>query len=454
MATSNTKTQRAPVKTHQGGRASRNHTALQELRRSTLTALLFENQFYENGSAHAKRVAELVDQCEPADVATLAIEARETMHLRHMPLFLVRELARKAKERNSGSIVSATLSRVIQRADEIAEYLAMYWADRKAGARRLKGQAPISAASKRGLAAAFGKFDRYALSKYRGDGKSVSLRDALRLVQPTPKDDAQKALWKDVLDQKLAQFDTWENELSAGKDKKAVFERLLSEKKLGGMAFLRNLRNMVDAGVDKSLLRARFRDRDGFKRILPFRFLAAARYAPSLVSEISDAMLMAVEGHEKLQGTTFVLVDVSGSMDHPLSAKSEMTRIDAAAGLAVYLREICDDVRVFAYSEQMAEVKNYRGLALAEGINQAVPHRGTYTGAAIHELNKSKHDRIIVVTDEQAGDNVGMSVATYPYIINVAPYQYGVGYGRWVSINGWSDRVVDFIRAHEAQSKD
>ena len=49
--------------------------------------------------------------------------------------------------------------------------------------------------------------------------------------------------------------DTWETRLSSGADKKESFEELLINGKLGKLATLRNLRNMSDSGISKSLVR-------------------------------------------------------------------------------------------------------------------------------------------------------------------------------------------------------
>src|SRR5437016_1205776 len=66
-----------------------------QLRRSVLTCLLWEDTFYETGTEIANRIAELVPQVEPQVVADLAIEARDRLQLRHVLLFLLRELARR-----------------------------------------------------------------------------------------------------------------------------------------------------------------------------------------------------------------------------------------------------------------------------------------------------------------------------------------------------------------------
>jgi len=106
-----------PTRTHEGAVTQKIGTKA-ELRRTVLTCLLWEDAFYEKGSAIAARIAELVRANKAEDVAALAREARSEMHLRHVPLFLVRELARR---KGTGPLVAETLEQVIQRADELGE---------------------------------------------------------------------------------------------------------------------------------------------------------------------------------------------------------------------------------------------------------------------------------------------------------------------------------------------
>ena len=153
----------AALRTHEGAPAVPIGAEAQ-LRRAVLACLLWEDQFYEDGVTIAERIAGLVPRVEPAMVAALAVEAREQFKLRHAPLLLVREAARYATHR---AVVAETLARVIQRADELAEFLAIYWKE---------GRQPLAAQVKKGLAAAFSKFDAYALAKYDREGM-VKLRD-------------------------------------------------------------------------------------------------------------------------------------------------------------------------------------------------------------------------------------------------------------------------------------
>jgi 60 kDa SS-A/Ro ribonucleoprotein len=420
------------LRTHEGAPARHISPEL-ELRRSVLACMLWEDQFYEDGVAIAGRIRELVAKVPAEKVAALAVEAREKMKLRHAPLLLVREMARLKTHRH---LVAETLARVIQRADELAEFVALYWSE---------GKQPLSAQVKKGLAAAFTKFDEYALAKYNR-AAPVKLRDVLFLSHAKPVDQAQADLWKRLVDGALATPDTWEVALSAGDDKREVWERLLRENKLGALALLRNLRNMAEAKVDQPLIAGGLA-RMKTERVLPFRFIAAARYAPQWEAELEQAMFKSLEGQPKLPGKTVLVVDVSGSMDAQLSRRGEMRRNDAGYGLAVLLREIAEKVSIYSFSDNLVRVPNRTGFALRDAINASQPHNGTYLGKAIGGIDEA-YDRLIVITDEQAHDTVPNPKAR-GYVINVASYKNGVGYGRWVHIDGWSEAVIEYIRAAE-----
>src|SRR5215472_8754522 len=412
MARLNTLNLNFGLRTHEGA-AARHISAELQLRRSVLACMLWENQFYEDGVEIAGRIAELVPKVQAERVAALAVEAREQMKLRHAPLLLVREMARHKTHRG---LVAETLERVIQRADELCEFVAIYWKD---------GRVPLSGQVKKGLAAAFPKFDEYQLAKYDRGGP-IQLRDVLFLCHAKPRDDKQAGVWKKLIWGRLAVPDTWEVALSSGADKREAWSRLLAENKLGALALLRNLRNMKEAGVEEQLVLSTLRSANT-QRVLPFRFLAAARYAPQWEEALEQLMLKSTAEQEKLTGKTVLLVDVSGSMNWALSKRSEMKRTDAAYGLAVLLRETGERVSVFSFSDHLVEVPARRGFALRDAIDTSQAHNGTYLGKAVEQLN-------------QKGKG---------YVINGASYKNGVGYGKWTHIDGWSESVVAYIRTME-----
>lgn len=437
MSRLNVSVKKDPVFTHEGARTTHINQE-QQLRRSVMACLLWEDQFYEDGQSIAERISKTIPKVSAGKVVEIAIEAREKMKLRHMPLFIVKEMAKLDSHKH---LVADTLERVIQRADELAEFLAIYWKE---------GKCPLSSQVKKGLAKAFNKFNSYSLAKYNRDGE-IKLRDVLFLSHAKPKDKEQELIWRQLIDNKLSIPDTWEVNLSTGKNKKETWERLLQENKLGGLALLRNLRNMSAVNVDTKLIISAL-DNMKVDRILPFRFITAANYAPNLEEYLEKAMLKCLSTQEKLKGKTIILLDVSGSMDSSVSSKSELKRIDAACGIGILLREICEEVEIFTFSDNLVQCPSRHGFALKDAIVNSQHHNGTYLGDAIRKCYDKSFERIIVLTDEQSHDYVPELLNKKAYMINISSCQNGVGYGSWLHIDGWSEAVIDYISNYEINS--
>jgi len=132
-----------------------------------------------------------------------------------------------------------------------------------------------------------------------------------------------------------------------------------------------------------------------------------------------------------------------------LSGKSELTRLDAAKGLAILLASICEDVQIATFDNTAQWVANRKGFALADAIGE--PRGGTNIKAAV-QFASGHYDRLILLTDEQAHDGGGIPDAeTKAYGINVATNKNGLTYGRWIHFDGFSEAVVDYIRQYEAR---
>lgn len=438
MASTNRRPSHAQVTTHGGAPAFSHATPIQQLRRSVLSCFLFEGEFYEDGTSIHDRILAAASNVQPAQLAELAIEARHEHNLRHVSLLLLLALV----QHGEGKLVSDTIAKVVSRADELSELLALYWKD---------GKRPLAKQLKVGLAKAFQKFDAYQLAKY-DRAREIRLRDVLFMVHPTPKDEVQATNWKQLVDGTLPTPDTWETNLSAGADKKETFERLIRENNLGYFALIRNLRNMEQAGCDRDLVKqAILARKNGAEKLLPFRYTAAARYAPVFERELDTALMAAIDELPRLEGRTLVLVDVSGSMDYALSAKSDLKRMDAAATLASVING--DDVEVFSFSYRTVACPPRKGMAGVDAILRSQPHGGTDLAGAVAFANKRKHDRLIVITDEQStsAGRVPDPVVEKAYMINVASYKNGVGYGKWTHIDGFSEKILHWIAEVEKQ---
>lgn len=428
---------KAPVHTHEGAVADRS-TPFAKLQRAVASCMLWEDTFYEDGVSIATRIEQYVKECDSEKVGFLAVQARSEHHLRHVPLLLATALARKGYKGTAD-----VLFHVIQRADELTEFLSVYWKD---------GKVPLSAQVKKGLARAFVKFDAYQLAKYNRD-TDIKLRDVLFLCHAKPKDEDQAALWKQLVDNTLPTPDTWETNLSAGENKGDTFERLLRENKLGYMALLRNLRNMDEADVPQKLVDNALIIGAKKGKALPFRFIAAIKYAPKHLTALDQAMQASMLEMERLPGRTVICVDVSGSMSGGfISRKSTMCARDAAAGIAILCRGISDSCRIIGFGTKAEEIPAYPGLAIADKLSNfgnTVGH-GTNIGIAVQKANQIGYDRLIVITDMQSHDSVANPLpGTKAYIINCASYEHGIGYGRFTHINGFSESVVKYMREIE-----
>lgn len=422
-------------RTYEGAKAAK-LTNEQSLRRSVLSCLLWENTFYELGESIAHRIENLSNEVDPKIVASLAIEARTKYNLRSVPLLLAKTLAKTGKP-----YVRKVLNEIIKRPDEITKFMELYWE---------KGKSPISKQVKLGLADAFKKFNEYQLAKWNRDG-SVRLRDVMFLTHPKPETESMAMLWNKLAENTLDVPDTWEVGLSSATstgEKKEVWERLLSENKLGALALLKNLRNMQKVGVSRYNIEDAL-IRINTEKIFPYRFITASRYASEFNELLEAAMFKCLAGKEKIAGKTILLVDVSGSMDDQLSSnthsiESLTTRMDTAAGLAVLMRQLCEDVEIFTFSADLVKVSDSKGFALVNNIIHSQRHGWTNLGKALTNLYKIEKDfdRIAIFTDEQSHDEIPKTkINGLGYIINVAPYRNGIDYStEWTRITGFSDR--------------
>lgn len=456
---------RPHVQTH-GGTSARLISPELMLRRSVLSCLLWEKEFYEDGQDIAGRILDIASACSARFVYDLAMEARHLHGLRHVPLLLLLNLVSR-KDIKDGVVQEIThiveddpkqnrvekisvkhcIANVIRRPDEMMELLAMYWFTKKDVGNKISSK--LSDRQLRdGLALAFGKFNEYSLAKYDRDG-AVRLRDVMFLSHPKPRNEEQAQLFKRVANKELKTPDTWEVELSAGKDKKETFERLIKEGKLGYLALLRNLRNMVDAGCSHDLVSDAILARKGAELVFPFRYVAAARAAPRFEKALDQALQEAIKESKSLSGTTLVFVDCSGSMTRvPVSARSDIDRVTAAATLASIIN--ADDLRVFSFANRNIEIPARRGMAGVDAIVNS-QNGGTDLAGAVAFANTLKHDRLIFITDEQdtTGKRIPDPVCRRSYMVNVASARNGVGYGKWVHLDGFSESVLRYIYALE-----
>ncbi len=432
------------------------------LRRLVMANLLWEDVAYQDGVSIAQEMARLIPLVEPSVVYQIAHDARHEQKLRHVPLFIAREMARLNTHKG---LVANLLESVILRPDEMTEFLALYWAD---------GKKPLSKQVKKGLAKAFVKFDAYQLAKYNRK-TVVKLRDVMFMVHPKPKTDEQALLFQQLAEDTLPVPDTWEVGLSSGKDKRQTWQRLIEERKLGALAYLRNLRNMQQAGVEEGLILQGLTQLNT-KMLLPINYIAAVRSLPKrgatkYADVLGEMMAKSLANLPKLDGHTLFVVDVSGSMRASVSARSRMTRLDCAIAMAILATGLCEHISMYAtagddwkYVHDTKWLPVKQGFAMQEEILQAekvLGGGGIFTYQCLNFIQDDvrqrqlpKPKRLIVFSDSQDCDfkkRTPKPFAEYNYIIDVSAHTHGINYqGVWTAeISGWSEHFLRYIAALE-----
>ena len=377
------------VLNHEGAAAFKMSPEM-ELYTAAVTSAL-SGKFYESPKEFIARISDLVRRVDPVFVAQLAVYTRTQMNLRSIPLLLLVELA---KCHSGDDLVSRAVGKTVLRADEISELLACYqWRNPSQGIKKL---GKLSRQIQNGLKEAFNRFDEYQFAKYDRKDADIKLKDALFLVHPKAKDAEQQALFDKIVAGTLETPYTWETQLSAlGQQHfeseeakkaavKALWEELLDSGKLGYMALLRNLRNILQAGVSTKhigRLCARLADPEQVAKSkqLPFRFLSAYKELveiPSLgtsmvLEALEKAVLVSIDNVEGFDVNTKVLLasDVSGSMFHPVSPNSKVYNVDIGILLTSLLRTKCKVVLAGIFGDTWLPVQASPNPVLANTID-------------------------------------------------------------------------------------
>ncbi|MDU1906040.1 MAG: TROVE domain-containing protein [Dysgonomonas sp.] len=476
------------VMNHEGDQAYRLSPEWQ-LYAAAVTSSL-SDKFYENAETRVETLRKLITQCDPVFVAQLAVYTRRKMNMRSIPLVLAVELA---KVHRGDSTVSKMVSGIVQRADEITELLAYYQlANQRKDTKKLNG---LSKQLQAGLQDAFNRFDEYQYAKYNRDTE-VKLRDALFLVHPKAKDEAQQVLFNKIVNNELETPYTWETELSAlgqtkfasDKEKEMAFrmkwEELIDSRKVGYMALMRNLRNILEAGVSQLHVMSVCEVLSSAEAVrrskqLPFRFLAAYReiskvksgYAGRVMDALEQAVAVSAENIAGFGENTKVLIacDVSGSMQRLVSPKSKILSYDIGLMLAMLLKSRCKNAITGMFGDKW-KVINVPTRGILSNVDAFYRREGEVGYATngylvIEDLLKSKKqiDKVMMFTDCQLWNsrNDQRISALWRDYKKISPnsklYLFDLsGYGTTplditpddvYLIAGWSDKVFDIIAA-------
>lgn len=450
----------------------------QTLRRLVMANLLWEDTFYVDGMKIADQIEQTVEalvvENKVSTVIDVAIQAREQFLLRHTPLLLLDLLVRNDEVRSnySANIIEA-YTRVVTRADMICDVINLHCSRRGVAATK------IPKILKKALGICFTNFNEYQFGKHAGKAKSLSMSDAIRVVHPTPLNDEMSNLFAQVRQSAVPLPETWEVLISAAKqeERKSIWEKLIKEKKLGNLATLRNLNNMMKENVATTLIKQAIDGINGNK-LFPFNVTNALSNSGSAFSyELGQLFRRSALSKPKLTGKSLIILDVSGSMNSHLSAKSKVTRQEAANALAfeATLRSEEAVVIVTAGSDgartHKSELIKHPSGSLSDFLNEiaeksrVVGGGGIFTRQVIDwaksnaDVQSFAPDRIIVISDSQDIDQHYGDTRTaqpwtrFSYVADISANKNGIVLnGKWTcEISGFSSATLDYIAAAELQ---
>ncbi len=434
---------------------------------SVLLTSFVQDQFYRSANDTMLRIAELIKQNDKKFAAKAAIFARTEFGMRSITHVVAAELAAQVK---GEQWTSKFINRVVARPDDVTEILSYYI--------NKYGKRPIPNSLKKGLATALTHFDAYQLTKYRSAGKELSLVDAVNLVHP--KSTPALAM---LVAGTLRSTETWESKLSAsGGDaaKKAeAWRELLSEKKIGYFALLRNLRNILEQANDLVPLACEILtdpSRVEKSLVLPFRFFTAIKEIEELgntngVRQVLMALATALDLSTKnvptFSGRTLVALDVSGSMTStPFGSKAKWVPADIGAVFAAVLVKANPTADLLVF-DNPAHFVAVNPLDSTTTIARRIPFHGGGTNFhSIFEGNNNPYTRIIILSDMQAWigyHSPQTSFAEYKRRTSCDPFIYSfdlAGYGTLqfpernvFALAGFSDKVLDVMALLETDRK-
>lgn len=480
------------ARTAEGG-AGWTRTAESELFLLAVTNMVGEDTFYESATERDVRFADLIGAVtakDPEWVARFLPWLRNEANMRSAAL-----VGAAAYVRAGGPNGRSVTASVLSRADEPGEMLA-YWLN-------TYGRA-IPKPIKRGVSDAAARlFDERSAVKWDSPRASVRMGDVIDLCHCDPRTPWQSDLYRWLLDTRHNRTDiripetlpslraradllavpietrralltdengahrlreagmTWESLsgwLNGPMDAQA-WEAVIPS--MGYMALLRNLRNFDEAGVSDATAQticARLADPEQVARSrqLPLRFLSAYRAAPSLRWgwALEQALNHSVAGVPALTGRTLVLVDVSGSMSGTLSARSTVDRASVAALFGVVLHRRSQTADLYAFNTSVRAIAPSAGGSLLPLIEKFRPNGGTETAAAIRmTYDATRHDRVVIITDEQAYPGAFPTLRCPLYTFNVGGYRvaHSASDAMHVSFGGLSDAGFAAITAIESR---
>lgn len=473
-------------------------------------SLVNERNFYGDTTGKVDALARRVAAGEPEWFVKLAIFLREELHLRSISQ---KTAAIAAITPECRPYLKKALDRIIIRTDDLIE-LAALLKDNRHG---LTKSTPHIV--RKYAAARLNRLDNWECVKYRKESQ-FGLRHMLKLYHPKPAGERQRALFRYLSDPQcwenmtaeerrllpeIAAFERfkttdvkdvvaiqglikqgrlpWEMVLPHTGSSKEVWNVLGYQMPI--MALIRNLRNLQESGALKDSMLKRHITNGMLRnekvilnsRQLPFRWYSAWKAVSRMNSQIADALVDAMNISTKnlprLDGTTVIACDNSGSMSFdPISDYSDVYPIDIAAILGAVAVGMCERRLVYVFGENIAQVPVSEHDTIFKNMerirNTDVGHStNAYKVISAMIEDKIHADKLIVLTDMEIYDDsysygqdkdfrylLGqyrkhMNPNLMTFVINLMPYEYFIlpqDANNVTVISGWNQEILRYIK--------
>jgi len=497
MSVYNKKAEVPTVTNLRGGTAYKqsDEVALVSLMATGLTSM-----FHEPSNEREKRLIDLIHAVAKKDLyltAQMIVYARAVLGQRTVTHRAAVELAKglsgetwaknfftkRSRKENKGG--------VIYRLDDMLEIAACYFA--------LNPGKALSNPMKKGFRSVLETADAYELAKYKGTGKVVSLVDMVNLLHPKGEKNAEAL--KALVEGTLKQFNTAEDknteagqkvaakvkagvitqaeaEVELKEAKAANWKELIETRKIGYLALLRNLRNIVTTApelVDQA--GALLTDKKFVRESLVFPHqidlaieelmdISSGSAVRKLIVYADKAYELATENVKELfseEGETAIVIDSSGSMTSRQvkgpQIKRHIAPVEKSALIAATLAKgIKGDVFHFAYDCQSLGYNPNDSVNTLKNQFLHHCHGGTTNFDSIFKAFKKPYARVFIMSDMQGAD--ALNYRDYKSHYNCNPYIYSIdlcGHGtsmfkqndRLFSIAGYSAQVYETAKLYE-----
>jgi hypothetical protein len=385
----------------------------QELASVLLTAMMNGDKYYQTEKDKIKQITDLIKKGVAQDdvefVAKAMLFARTDGKLRSVSHLVAVTLAEEVK---GSPILRKAFLKTFMRPDDMTETMSLWLSKHP--------NVMLPNALRRSYKDAFEtKFDMYQLKKYEASTAVVKLADVVKLSRPSPANFEDVEVFKKLIEGRLPNVVTAQtiNAGSTGEDRAGNYMSVLKERKLGYMALVKNLKNILEAGVtadDVKIITDTLTNERMIAKsmLLPFRFYDAYTEVNKLnlnrllVKKITTALETAFGISTMNTGivaegeSVGVLHDCSGSMGSGAGTPFRQGMVIAGAMLQGLPKE---DSLVYLWSNKATEVK-FSGSAFDFIDNTHAYGGGTDIASAFSELirTKTKLDKLVITTDMQS----------------------------------------------------